>query len=92
MPTLNKWKMYEDDELLVDLRNYDVGFSGDLWQTFTIFLESLANISSIWCLVGPDVNKKNTDFRDAVSVTEPLAKHRFSVQLWIRITAWGTPV
>jgi hypothetical protein len=38
------------------------------------FLECQANISSIWCLIGPGVNKKNTDFRDAVSVAEPLAK------------------
>jgi len=38
------------------------------------FLVCPANISSIWCLIGPAVNKKNTDFRDAVSVTELLAK------------------
>jgi len=29
--------MYECDELLVDLRNDDLGFSGELLQTFTIF-------------------------------------------------------
>jgi hypothetical protein len=62
---MNYWWIYEM-VMLDSVENYD--------RLSRFYLECPANISTIWCLIGPAVNKKNTDFRDAVSVTESLAK------------------
>ena len=47
-PTLSKRKIYDGDELLVDLLNDDVGLSGELRSSFkNVFLECEAKISRI---------------------------------------------
>jgi hypothetical protein len=75
MPTLSKRKIYEGDELLVDLRNDDVGLSGELRSSFKNFFRmSIEDFENLICLVGPAVQKKITDFRHAIGVTERLAK------------------
>ena len=73
-PTLSKRKIYDGDELLVDLRNDDVGLSGELRSSFKNFFRMCSeDFESLICLVGPVVQKKNTNFRHAIGVTERLA-------------------
>jgi hypothetical protein len=73
-PTLSKRKIYDGDELLVDLRNDDVGLSGELPTSFKNFFRmSSENFENLMCLVGPAFQKKNTNFRYSIGVTERLA-------------------
>jgi hypothetical protein len=72
--TLSKRKIYDGDELLVDLRNDGVGLSGELRSSFKNFFRmSSEDFENLMCLVGPAVQKKNTDFRHAIGVTVRLA-------------------
>ena len=73
-PLLSKRKLHDGCELLVVSRNDDVELSGKLRSIFKVFIsECQAKISRILCLVDPAVTKKETNFREAVSVTERLA-------------------
>lgn len=73
-PALSQGKVYDSDELLIDLRNYDVRLSGELRSSFkNSFITSSKDFENLTCLVGPALNKKNTNFRNATSVTKRLA-------------------
>ena len=73
-PTLSKRKIYDGDELLVDLRNDDVGLSRELRSSCkNVFRMSSENFENLMCLVGPAVQKKNTNFRYSIGVRERLA-------------------
>jgi hypothetical protein len=73
-PTLSERKIYDGDKLLVDLRNDDVGLSGELRSSLkNVFRMCSEDFESLICLVGPVVQKKHTNFRHAIGVTERLA-------------------
>jgi hypothetical protein len=58
----------------MDLRNDDVGLSRELRSSFkNVFRMSSENFENLMCLVGPAVQKENTNFRHAIGVTERLA-------------------
>jgi hypothetical protein len=71
---LSKIKIYDGDEPLVDLRNGDVGLSGELRSSFkNFFRRSSEDFENLICLVGPAVQKININFRHAIGVMERLA-------------------
>ena len=73
-PILSKRQIYDGEKLLVDLRNDDVGLSGELRLSFKNFCRmSSEDFENLICLAGPAVHKKNTKFRHAISVTQSLA-------------------
>jgi hypothetical protein len=72
-PTLSKRKIYNGDDFWWICGMLMLDWMENCDRASRIFLECQARISRIWCLVGPAVQKKNANFRQAIGVTESLA-------------------
>jgi hypothetical protein len=55
------------------VQKYTEWTTSKLLSCIMIFLRWQVKTAKIWCLVGPAADKKNTDFRDSVNMTERLA-------------------
>lgn len=68
----NRQRNYVED-LLEDLRKDDLGISGEMRSSFKNFLRMTStDLENLIQFIGPSIQKKNTNFRNAISVTERL--------------------
>lgn len=73
-PTLRRRTSHGVENLITDIREDDIGLSGEIRSSFTNFLRmSNEDFESLLELVGPVIHKKNTNFRNSISITERLA-------------------
>lgn len=75
-PSLNR-NVYSGSELLRDLKRDDYGLvpgQHSIRSSFQNFIRMSANdFEELICLIGPKIVKLNTNYRDAIPVTERLA-------------------
>ena len=65
---------YDTEELLHDLNTDDVGLNGELRSSFHNFTRmSSTDFELLTNLLGPKIAKKNTNYREAISVKARLA-------------------
>lgn len=73
-PSLGKRNEYGIEKLLADLRKDDIGLRGEMRSSFQNFLRmSSENFEDLIQVVGPTIHKRNTNYRNAISVEERLA-------------------
>lgn len=73
-PSLRKRDSHSINELIDDLREDDIGLSGEIRSSFKNFLRmSSEDFENLICLIGPAVAKRHTNYRNAISVTERVA-------------------
>lgn len=73
-PSLRKRNEYGIEKLLADLRKDDIGLRGEMRSSFQNFLRmSSENFEDLIQVVGPAIYKRNTNYRNAISVEERLA-------------------
>lgn len=73
-PTLRRRTSHGVENLISDIRKDDIGLSGEIRSSFTNYLRmSSEDFESLLQLVGPAIQKKNTNFRNSISITERLA-------------------
>ncbi|CAH2003850.1 unnamed protein product [Acanthoscelides obtectus] len=73
-PFLKERNKYGINEMINNLRKDDLGINGELRSSFKNFVRiSSADFEYLIQLVGPNIFKQNTNYRDAISVTDRLA-------------------
>ncbi|CAH1970881.1 unnamed protein product [Acanthoscelides obtectus] len=73
-PFLKERNKYGINEMINNLRKDDLGINGELRSSFKNFVRiSSADSEYLIQLVGPKIFKQNTNYRDAISVTDRLA-------------------
>lgn len=73
-PFLRRRENYGVNEMINDLRSDDMGIAGELRSSFQNFTRISSNdFEFLITLIGPKICKKNTNYRDAISVKDRLA-------------------